>query len=401
MAKESRRQFRKLVNSAIRRSSPGRESTTATESTGESDAPSREAVEGSIASLDEKLVAGAGGRDKLTDADQKVLDLSRRAAEKLLSEGAEASLTPAEETALEAVAMADGSRPALLIKNDGIDPADPLADIWADELTRYESPIRAVAPSVGRVDSNGRHVGTGWMIRPGYVVTNRHVAQILAVDPAVQLLKLEPSRNATICFGYEAGAGPQRPQFAVKEITFCGEQYIASRNVNMACLDMAILKLDPVDEEQWPSQLPSAYLQTADVTIGKDIYALGYPGNTAGSRLPQETLLKLFGDLESVKRFSPGEISGAIGGVEGDTPKRTIAHDATTLGGSSGSVLLAFDDSRKARLAGLHFGGYEVRYGPGGVEEYRGRNYAHCFAAMSDVLRTVDNTIAADREKKV
>jgi hypothetical protein len=45
-------------------------------------------------------------------------------------------------------------------------------------------------------------------------------------------------------------------------------------------------------------------------------------------------------------------------------------------------------------VLGLHFGGYEVRYGPGGVTERRGRNFAHSFAAMDDVMVAVDAAIA-------
>ena len=44
-------------------------------------------------------------------------------------------------------------------------------------------------------------------------------------------------------------------------------------------------------------------------------------------------------------------------------------------------------------MLGLHFGGYEVRYGAGGIVERRGRNFAHSFAAMDDVIIAIDAAV--------
>jgi hypothetical protein len=395
MAQGTPRQLRKLVNATLRRSRGGGEG--ATESVGGERTVCREIVEASISALDEHLVKTAGGRSRMTEDDERILRIGRDATQKLLNEGTGASLSPAEETALEAVAIADGSRPALLIKNDAIDPSDANAGEWADDLRIHADAIRAIAPSVGRIDSGGRHTGTGWMIRPGYLVTNRHVAQVLSKDPTAQQLQLSPLRNATICFGHEAGETQPRPLYDIKEIIFGGTDYIDPQVTNFARLDMAILKLDPADGEKLPPALPSTMIAAAEITSDRDLYALGYPGPTSQSTLPQKTLLRLFGNDVSVKRLSPGEIALTLGGVAGDTGRRTIAHDSTTLGGSSGSAILGFDQVGRPSLVGLHFGGYEVHYGPDGDVEYRGRNYAHCFAAMADVIRTVDAAIVADR----
>lgn len=388
------RQLRRIATAALRKSSEYGGESAGGGALESADTVSRDVVDASVALLDEKLVKSAGGRGKLTDEDQQLIESSREATKKLMDDGADAILSPFEEMALEAIAIADGSRPALLIKNDAIDPSDKLAGEWADELKMYEPIIRDIAPRVGRINIDGQHVGTGWMIRPGYVVTNRHVAQDLSGDQKPAQLKLDPLRVPTICFGHEADEAAPRPQYTIKEIVFCGDKFIDPTMSDFSLLDMAVLRLDEADKDKLPPPLPTTYVASADIKAGRQLYVLGYPGPASRSLLPQQTLLSLLGSHKSVKRFSPGEIVAPLGGINGDTPKRTIAHDATTLGGSSGSAILGFDETGQPKLIGLHFGGYEVRYGPGGVEEYRGRNFAHCFAAMNDVMNTVDTVIA-------
>jgi serine protease len=396
MTHGSARQLRKLINAKLRNT--GTLSESAVESSTEGGSLSRDVVEASVSALDEQLVKRAGSRSRMTEDDKNIVNLGRDATQKLLNEGSGASLTPEEEMALEAIAIADGSRPALLIQNDSIDPTDAKAAEWADELRDYEAAIRTIAPSVGRIDSNGRHIGTGWIIRPGYLVTNRHVAQLLSKERAAQHLVLDPLSKPTICFGCEAREATPRPRYTIKKILFSGAEYIDPQATSLARLDLAVLRLDPRDIEKLPPALPSVMIAAAEIAPGRDLYALGYPGPTSRSSLPQKTLLRLFGEDVSVKRLSPGEIDVGLGGIKGDTAKRTLTHDATTLGGSSGSAILGFDDLGNPKLVGLHFGGYEVRYGPMGEVEFRGRNYAHCFAAMADVMRTVDAAIGADRK---
>jgi len=69
------------------------------------------------------------------------------------------------------------------------------------------------------------------------------------------------------------------------------------------------------------------------------------------------------------KYVSPGAVSKNAGAFPGDTHAWTIGHDATTLGGNSGSCVVSFDDPMGA--IGLHFGGV-----------WRSWNYAHAFAAL-------------------
>jgi hypothetical protein len=366
----------------------------------EADAIGADVVAQSVSALQEHIARIRGGSERLKDSDRLLVEAGRRAGEKLVSEGAAAVLTPSEEAALEAIAMADGSRPALLLHNDAFDPQDPTIGDWAEKLPRLSDALKRASMSVGRIDLRGRHLGTGWIIRPGYVVTNRHVAQAMSNQEDEKILTLSPQSGATISFGHQIREPALRPMHPVKGIIFAGEEYIDPDESNMGRLDLAILKIGSVAEEDLPPPLPTVLLPVPNIIAGTEIFVLGYPGPAARSRLPQSTIAELIGTEAGLKRLSPGEIVLGVGKVAGDAKSHTIAHDATTLGGSSGSVILGFDRNKSPLVLGLHFGGYEVKYGPRGVVEYLGRNFAHSFAAMDDVIAAVDAAVAAERRNK-
>jgi hypothetical protein len=63
----------------------------------------------------------------------------------------------------------------------------------------------------------------------------------------------------------------------------------------------------------------------------------------------------LFGDQYGVQYIAPGTIDARPGAVEFDPHGWAFTHDATTLGGNSGSVILSLHGTMP--LCGLHFGG--------------------------------------------
>ena len=84
------------------------------------------------------------------------------------------------------------------------------------------------------------------------------------------------------------------------------------------------------------------------------IYTVGYPGNP-GMGEPLSLLEQLFQSTFGCKRLAPGEIEPAHAQVF----TWTLAHDASTLGGNSGSVVLV--PGREGAAAGLHYGGTRGR----------------------------------------
>jgi hypothetical protein len=242
-----------------REAAPGQQNESAGGATEATEAGSvgQDTVKQSVSALQDHIARIRGGSERLTDSDRALIATSRRAGDKIVGEGAAASLTRSEEVALEAIAVADGSRPALLLRADEFDPHDPTIGIWAGKLQRLSGALKVASQSVGRIDAGGQHLGTGWMVRPGYVVTNRHVAQALSVQPTDRVLTLNAQSRATISFGYQMNEAVARPMHPIKAIVFTGEEYIDPLADNMAKLDLAILKVGPMDEEALPPPLPT------------------------------------------------------------------------------------------------------------------------------------------------
>ncbi len=403
MSSSSAGKFRRIGTLATinrSRAESGVETTGATEAI-EAEAVGADVVNASVSALQDHIARVRGGSGQMTDSDRALIETGRRAGEKLVAEGATAHLSPSEEAALEAIAVADGSRPALLLRDDTFDPHDATIGDWSKKLQGISDALKAASQSVGRVNLGGEHLGTGWIVRPGYAVTNRHVAQELCKNPQEKKLTFGPPKGATISFGHQTGEAVPRPAHSIEAIVFAGEDYIDPFGDNKAKLDLAILRLARAPDEALPPPLPSFLLPAEQTVAGRDVFVIGYPGPAfPRSDLPESVVLSLIGSAVSLKRLSPGEIALPAGTVAGDTKSRTIAHDATTLGGSSGSAILGFDQAKKPLMLGLHFGGYEVKYGPGGVIKRRGRNFAHSFAAMQDVIAAVDAAIAKDRTEQ-
>jgi endonuclease G len=56
---------------------------------------------------------------------------------------------------------------------------DPESRVWKDRLQKAQAHLVRAAQAVGRIEVEGHSLewlGTGWLVRPDVVVTNRHVA---------------------------------------------------------------------------------------------------------------------------------------------------------------------------------------------------------------------------------
>ncbi|MBA4282080.1 MAG: hypothetical protein C0437_22265, partial [Ralstonia sp.] len=83
---------------------------------------------------------------------------------------------------LEAIVIADGSRPSFLLRNGGrFDPEHPFLATWKDDMLAFAPELRRLAGAVGRIQpANGNaanYFGTGTLIdrNKGLVLTNFHV----------------------------------------------------------------------------------------------------------------------------------------------------------------------------------------------------------------------------------
>lgn len=300
---------------------------------------------------------------------------ARAGLERLAGEGGDAALTPAMMIGLEAVILADGSRPALFLRDGRLDPNDPDLGDWAAQAMQARLPIARVAASVGRVNlpaAEQGFVGTAFAVAEGVVATNRHVLEALA-DPCPAApggWRLKP--GAGVDFRAEKDRDPDPARlFAVADVAWAGPEPIAGV-VDPAKLDLALLRLAP-GAGPFPAKLTLA-AQGADPGTAASLYVVGFPGRPAPGAESSPVLERLFAHTYGVKRWAPGLVELKLGEVAGDAdPPWTFGHDASTLGGNSGACVVDLTDGET--VIGLHFGGRR-----------RLQNYAHAVSRILPLL---------------
>jgi hypothetical protein len=311
------------------------------------------------------------------DARQTLLDDIMRSAgeavEVVLGARAESDIpVPMLRAGLEAVVVSDGSRPSFLVRDGSILlDSSPLGE-WGLALSGANDALRCALRSVGRVNiTHGwkSYSGTAWRVAPDLVVTNRHVAQdFVAFDTDDGVPALIDERNAHVVFGHEF-KGKLRETVKVRELVFWGGKPIPVGLTDHDALDLAVLRVEPMAEDCTPMTLALGdHLSDPDM----DVMLLGYPGKPdpaalGGQEETAKVMHMLFAGLWGYLRLSPGSTR------PGSPAARQLRHDASTLGGSSGSALISMMAS--PLVLGLHYGG---RWGAQSV------NFAHRIESVLD-----------------
>jgi len=192
--------------------------------------------------------------------------------------------------------------------------------------------------------------GTGFLVSDRHVVTNRHVHGLYG---HYLLDKSDPGGIEFI-----AEKGKDSSDF----VPFNGEPPLL-----LPALDIAIYTLSHAVTNRVPVSLKS--IET-DTLLAKDIVVIGYPDTHTPDKA--EVLAVVEDDpVFAVKRISQGQIFRHSTdrddplGVEtavnesknSDFIMPAICHNASTMGGNSGSPLL---DLKNGRLVGVHFKGFKV-----------------------------------------
>jgi hypothetical protein len=155
---------------------------------------------------------------------------------------------------------------------------------------------------------------------------------------------------------------PER-RFPIRRVVSVGRQGGAEHahpdvaTVNFDGLDLAVLQLEPVPGRPFPEPnvLPGSSGLAAK---GRGVYLVGYPGDE-WSTTP--TLFEtIFAGARGFKTLCPGQIMEAAGDVPHDPRGWAFTHDASTLGGNSGSALVDYDGDGRTVL-GLHVAGHHAR----------------------------------------
>jgi hypothetical protein len=110
---------------------------------------------------------------------------------------------------------------------------------------------------------------------------------------------------------------------------------------------MALLAVDALECE--PLRLDPA---SPNECVGREVALIGYPARDYRSDLQVQD--RVFDGIYGVKRLQPGLTLGEREFRSAGLTVATLAHDASTLGGSSGSCVV---DVATGRVLGLHFAG--------------------------------------------
>ena len=329
-------------------------------------------------------------RQDVDDRDfRQALDLWLRTTDRAarrLDNNPDAPLPPDEVYALEAVVRADGTRPSLLVRNGVVDPVQPLAAGWTGQLTAAGDELTRAVAAIGRVEpthpSGSDFFGTCWVVddRNGLVLTNRHVlvAMVERLPHAVarRSTGFRVFDGAFVDFAAESGSADVR-RYQVVEATPS-----QVNGTNFARLDAAVLRIEPLPDG--PQDVPDALTVSADPDgpLGRlaSYCIVGYPAQPVYASGTIEGVdwawvtRTLFGNVYGVKRLAPGMTHRPLGSLPGDKRRWVFGHDATTLGGNSGSPALAWSDS----AFGLHFAGRSID-----------TNCAHAVSAITTELRAL------------
>lgn len=293
----------------------------------------------------------------LSEERQRLLEVGAGALETLRAEGPAAALTVEAQLGVEAIVSV--ARPSLMMQDGAFGtPAPP----WDDILGPYRASIESVAESVGRIDvpafTQLPYAGTGFLVAEDVVMTNCHVAMVFSQSGSEGGWSFQPGLEVTLDLmedpdGQRAIGGPTRSMRIDGVI-----------GIHPA-LDLALLRVTPPDSADATATPLTLMSEDPGSLSGRNLYVLGYPA--PDHRSDRAIQRSIFGDQYFVKCLQPGTAMSpppdAITQMEpcstGAELADVVFHDASTLGGNSGSCVV---DLETNQVIGLHFAGLYMQY---------------------------------------
>ena len=205
---------------------------------------------------------------------------------------------------------------------------DSQADERQQTWDAFRSRADALLPAIGRIDADARPMGTGFLAAPGLLLTNRHVLEQISFGS----LMLDPGQ-AQVRFGQEDRTVDTFPAVDIVGVTAVAEGH-----------DLALLELGPGGPAA-PPMPPPLVFSDRGLQAGDEVVAVGYP--VKDDRNSPTMMDRIFEGKYGVKRAAPGEV------MEVGTGR--VFHDCSTLGGNSGSPVLAMDT---AEVVAVHSSGF-------------------------------------------
>jgi endonuclease G len=183
------------------------------------------------------------------------------------------------------------------------------------------------------------------VVGQGLIATNRHVAQIFA--QGLGLTIRYRAGDAAIDFKRQVDA-PDDERTA----------YLSVRAVEMIhpYWDMALLRVDGLPTDR----MLRLSVKSPEELLDRNVVVIGYPARDERNDVALQD--RIFNRTYNVKRLQPGVIRTRAKVQSFENTVNAVTHDASTLGGNSGSAVIEVDTGE---IVALHFAG-----------EYLKANYA-------------------------
>lgn len=336
-----------------------------------SDEAIRKRLTDTHAALREFVRRELGDDERLHEIVREIISSGGAALRALRDDESQLESSPELLSGLEAIARTDGSRPSFLIRDGRVDVTSSPIGSWADRLAVSQDQLDSAIACVGRINLGTRHIGTGFLIKDDLILTNRHVLQDIADIDANGNWTFK-QQGASIDFGFEHRGRESVGRRNLARVLFVGKQRINPFVLDHRKLDLALIELGPGDATAAPLSALSLGAGHSWAVPGTTLYTIGYPGPPRQNLYPATLLEQLFQSTYGHKRLAPGELITGRAQLAG----WSLAQDATTLGGNSGSALLVVGEEMVA--AGLHYGGQPQ------VGDVLGENWGHVLGSVLD-----------------
>ena len=263
-----------------------------------------------------------------------------------VKEGRHQELTDEEMNGLEAIVLPQ-NRPVVLVRGDSYDDVD---HPWEKlNPVAVKTQVARTFRSIGRIEVPNMpqipYGGTGFVVGKRLVMTNRHVAKLFSSGLGLKI-------------SYNAGDSAINFRRQTNSPDSDRSAYIDVLGVVMVhpYWDMALLETADLPDDR----ILSLSTKKPEDLEGRDVVAVGYPAQDWRSDLALQD--RIFHSKYNVKRLQPGALRQRANIRSFANMVSAVTHDASTLGGNSGSAII---DVETQQVLALHFAG-----------EYLKANYA-------------------------
>jgi len=262
-----------------------------------------------------------------------------RAIEKV-SENREQDLTNEEVFALEAIIL-PRERPVVFVRGASYDRLTHPQWLHLNDAP-VKNRIGPLLRSVARIEVPSApwipYGGTGFVVGPDLLMTNRHVAKLFSDGVGLQIRYRDGDAAVDFNKDVDSRAGDTTALFKVVKVEMVHPFW-----------DMALLRVRGLSEQFRPLSLS---VRRPEDLVDREVIAVGFPARDDRNDLSVQD--QIFERKYNVKRMQPGKIRPRRSIRSFESTVNAMTHDSSTLGGNSGSAVL---DLQTGEVLGLHFAG--------------------------------------------